>query len=120
MEENEIKKILNTSLNDKDIWFPPHLVYLLEQNGIKTFGDLINMTYQDVDKIKGFGKANTFKICLRAQWFSEEVFYDSKLARSIENINERRYSQYNIIRIAVSRYKNYKNQIQDKEQNLNL
>ena len=116
----DLDKILRTPLTDEDIWFPPSLVLLLEQNGVKTFGQLLNMTYQEIDSIKGFGKTNTFKICLRAQWFSEDAFYNSRLAKSIETIDERRYSRYNMIHIAVSRYKKYKKQVEENEQDLNL
>ena len=116
----DLNEILKTPLTDEDIWFPPSLVLLLEQNGVKTFGELLNMTYQEIDSIKGFGKTNTFKICLRAQWFSENAFYNSRLAKSLETIDERRYSRYNMIHIAVSRYKKYKKQIEENEQNINL
>lgn len=120
MENKEIKKALQTSLQDKEIWFPPSLVLLLETHGIKTFGDLVNMTYQEIDNIKGFGKRNTFKVCLRAQWFSPEAFYNSRLAQSIEVIDERRYSQYNVIHTAVAKYKKYKNEIEQNEQQIEL
>ena len=120
MENKEKQKALQTSLQDKEIWFPPSLVSLLEIHGIKTFGELLNMTYQEIDNIKGFGKINTFKVCLRAQWFSPEAFYNSRLAQSIEVIDERKYSQYNIIHTAVARYKKYKNEIEQNEISVNV
>ena len=73
------------------------------------------MTYQEIDSIKGFGRINTFKVCLRAQWFSPEAFYNSRLAQSIEVIDERRYSQYNVIHTAVARYKEYKAKMEQNE-----
>ena len=118
---SNIDTALQTPLTEKDIWFPPLVVSLLEQNGVRTLGELLNMTYQEIDNIRGFGRANTFKICLRAQRFSPEAFYDSKLARSIETIDERKYSQYNIVYAAVSKYKEYKKQVQeDCNQNSSL
>jgi len=120
MKNKDIEKILQTPLTDKDIMLPPSLVDLLKQNGVETFGELINMTYKEINNIKGFGRTNTFKVCLRAQWFSADAFYNSNLAKSIENMDERRYSQYYVGNTAIATYKKYKNKIEVSEQNISL
>lgn len=115
MENNEIQNILKTPIDDEDMYLTPLVIKLLKQQGIETFENLTTLTYQELKQINGIGKQTTFKICLRVFRFSPEAFLNTNLANSIEAIDERKFSQYNIVHVAVSQYKRYKKTLEKNE-----